>query len=180
MRTTGVLAFTLGCLSVAGCYHVTLEPIAPVAAERLPIAARVDVPAATATAIYEVHSGMAGFANSWTIDVGKAIVQYAGAYLPNAFMPGGDVTVRVELATFDVHDFEAHAAMRFTVVRGEQAIYDKTYQCRGEGYAARVVWGGAFAMKSAMRKTTDEALRMCFSQFLDDARVEHPTWVASS
>lgn len=162
---------------LAGCYHVRLEPIAPVAVERLPIAAKVDVPPATASATYDVHSMMAGGANTWTLEVGGAIVQYALAYLANAFQPGDDATVRVELTSFTVHDFEAHADMRFTVVRGDRTLADKAYQCKGEGYAARVVWGGAFAMKSSMRKTTDEALRDCFTRFLADAKAEQPTWV---
>jgi hypothetical protein len=133
----------------------------------------VEVPSATATAIGEVHSFQGG---NCVIEVGHAIVQYADAYLANAFMPGNDLTVRVELDAFSVHDFEAHADMRFTVLRGSSQLFQKTYQCMGAGYAARVIFAGGFAMKSSMRKTTDEALRQCFGRFLIDAKAESPTW----
>jgi hypothetical protein len=177
-RTAFMLALLVGGLT--GCYHVRLDPIAPVAAERLALAGTVDVPPATANATYDVHSAMAGGANTWTLEVGAAIVQYAQAYLGEAFQRGGDATIRVELTSFTVHDFEAHADMRFVVLRGATTVAEKTYQCHGEGYAARVVWGGAFAMKSSMRKTTDEALRDCFTRFLADARTEQPTWTAAT
>jgi hypothetical protein len=163
-----------------GCYQVRLDPIAPVATERLAFAAKVVVPPATAGMTYDVHSMMAGGANKWTLEVGAAVVQYADAYLANAFQPSDDVTIRVDLTSFTVHDFEAHADMRFTVTRGDKPVAEKTYQCKGEGYAARVIWGGAFAMKSSMRKTTDEALRDCFGRFLADAKGEHTTWVAAA
>jgi len=178
MRTAFMLALLVG--GVTGCYTVRLDPIAPVATERLALAATVDVPPATANATYDVHSAMAGGANTWTLAIGAAIVQYAQAYLGDAFQRGDEATIRVELTGFTVHDFEAHADMRFTVLRGGRTVVEKTYQCQGEGYAARVVWGGAFAMKSSMRKTTDEALRDCFKRFLADARTEHPTWVAGT
>lgn len=172
--------FALLTAGLTGCYHVRLEPIAPVATDRLSLAATVDVPSATASRTYDVRSGMAGVANSWTLEIGAAIVQYAQAYLSNAFPPGNDATIRVELTSFDVHDFEAHADMRFTVLRGGTTVAEKTYQCKGEGYAARVVWGGAFAMKSSMRKTTDEALRDCFRRFLADAKIEQTAWTGTS
>lgn len=179
MKSIPFILVMLG-IDLVGCYHVRLEPIAAVATERLPIAAKVDVPPATANAIYDVHSMMAGGANTWTLEVGTAVVQYAHAYLANAFQSGDDATVRVELTSFTVHDFEAHAEMRFTVVHGDRTVLEKTYQCKGEGYAARVVWGGAFAMKSSMRKTTDEALRDCFTRFLGDARMEQATWTGAA
>jgi hypothetical protein len=178
MKNSGSSSIMVLALAAAACTpHVQLEPIAPVASERISVAAHVEVPPATATAIGEVHSFQGG---NCVIEVGHAIVQYADAYLANAFMPGNDLTVRVELDAFSVHDFEAHADMRFTVLRGSSQLFQKTYQCMGAGYAARVIWAGGFAMKSSMRKTTDEALRQCFGRFLIDAKAESPTWASAS
>ena len=131
----------------------------------------------TANATPDVYSYQGG---GCTIEVGRAIVQYADAYLGSAFQPGNDVTVRVELDSFEVRNFEARMDMRYTIARGGQQVSQKTYHCAGRGYAARVVWAGAFAMESAMRKTTDEALRTCFTRFLEDAKREHPGWVPAS
>jgi len=164
---------------IAGCYHVTLAPPAPIAAPAPLLPATVDIPPETAQAEYVVRSFMAGGGNKWTVDVGRAIVDYANAYLPSAFPPGNMATVRIDLSHFDVHDFEAHVDLRFAVVSPGGTVFQQTYGGVGKGYAARVVWGGAFGMKSSMRKTTDEALRVCFERFLDDARAHAPEWVAT-
>ena len=97
------------------------------------------------------------------------MAQYANAYLGGA-TPNAGRTVRVDLERFDVHDFEAHAGMRFTVTDADRTVLESTYDCPGKGYAARVIWGGAFAMKSSTRKTIDEALRSWFEEFLAEAR----------
>jgi len=182
MTTNRLRAFTPATLALgmlAGCYHVTLPPPAAVPAAEQLLHARVDIPPETAQAEYTVHSAMAGGGNKWTIEVGRAIVDYANAYLPNAFPPGEGATVRIDLSHFDVHDFEAHVDLRFAVVTPRGTLFQQTYSTAGKGYAARVVWGGAFAMKSSMRKTTDEALRACFEQFLHDARPLAPVWVTA-
>ncbi len=168
---TGAIALTL----VAGCYHVRLEPPGAVASAPV-LPARVDIPPETAQAEYMVQSFMAGAANKWTIEVGRAIVDYANAYLPSAFPTGDRATVRIDLTHFDVHDFEAHVDLRFAVITPGGTLFQQTYSGVGYGYAARVVWGGAFAMKSSMRKTTDEALRACFESFLNDSRASAAKW----
>ena len=165
------------CLCAPGCYTVTLDAIPPQLVDApIPVAAKVDVPPATANYEYVVRSLMAGGANTWTIEVGKAIVQYADAFLSPAFLKGDQVTVQIDLQSFEVHDFEAHCSVQFTVRRGDAGIFQKTYTSQGVGYAARVVWGGAFAMKSSMRRTTDEALRSVFQQFLTDAHAQSGSW----
>jgi hypothetical protein len=169
----------VGLALLSGCYHVTLPPPAPVTAAEAFLPAHVLIPPETAQAEYTVTSGMAGGANRWTIAVGQAIVAYANAYLPSAFPSGDAATVRIDLGHFDVHDFEAHVDLRFAVVTPGGTLFQQTYTAAGKGYAARVVWGGAFAMKSSMRKTTDEALRACFEHFLDDARGLAPEWAAT-
>jgi hypothetical protein len=167
----------VGLALLLGCAHrVTLERPTAVAAPAPLLPARIDIPPDTATAVHRVTSAMAGGANRWEIGVGDAITAYADAYLPAAFPPGGDATVRIDLVRFDVHDFEAHVDMRFAVLRPDGTLFQQTYGCAGKGYAARVVWGGAFAMQSSMRRTTDEALRQCFEHFLDDARRVAPEW----
>jgi hypothetical protein len=177
LRSFTPAACALGLL--AGCYHVTLEPPAPIPAAEQLLHARVDIPPDTAEAEYTVHSAMAGGANKWTIEVGRAIVDYANAYLPSAFPPGNDASVRIDLSHFDVHDFEAHVDLRFAVVTPNGTLFQRTYSAAGKGYAARVVWGGAFGMKSSMRKSTDEALRICFEDFLRDARPLAPGWATA-
>ena len=171
----GVIALAL----LSGCYHVTLPPPEAVTMTGPLVPARVEIPPETAQAEYVVHSAMAGAGNRWTIAVGQAILDYADAYLPSSFPPGGATIVRIDLVHFDVHDFEAHVDLRFAVVSNGGTVFQQTYSAAGKGYAARVVWGGAFGMKSSMRRTTDEALRACFEQFLHDAQGLAPGWSAT-
>jgi hypothetical protein len=179
-RSCRVRRVVLAALALLAACHrrVALDPIASVPTAPLPLAATVRVSERTASYVYAANSFMAGGANQWDIEVGQAITQYADAYLAHAFEPGSDASVDIDLADFDIHDFEAHAAILFAVHRRDAELLRKTYECKGEGYAARVVWGGAFAMKSSMRQTTDEALRSCFAQFLADARAQAPAWAA--
>lgn len=161
----------------AGCYTVRLEPIPPVSTgEPMDLTAKIDTPPATAASKRTIRSGMAGVANSWTVDIGDAVVKYAAAYLSEAFPPGDDVTVRVDLIDYKVEGFAATTDLRFVVTDADRVLFDRNYRCVGDGYGGRVVLGGAFAMKSAMRRTTDDSLRSCFEQFLVDARAEEPRW----
>lgn len=163
-----------GFWSWAACTHsvsVSPETPRPTPLEaRIPVAITISIPARTATHVHSVRSIAAGSAHRWDIEVGKAIAEYANAYLLSAFPPGRDAVIQLDLENFDVHDFEAHCNLRFTVIRDGRRIFQRTYHGEGVGYAARVMWGGAMAMDSSMRRTTDEALRSLFEQFLADAR----------
>ena len=165
-------------LLTSGCYHVRLEQPASVATgDRIPVGARPLLPDETRRRVYVVRSGMAGIANSWTIEVGDAVTKYADAYLTHAFDPGDALTIRIDVVAFEVQGFAATTDLKFTVTdRAQQAVFQRDYRGVGKGRATGVVWGGAFAMKAAMRQTTDEALRSCFDQFLIDAR-QQGGWV---
>jgi hypothetical protein len=155
-------------LLCSGCYTVNLNSIPAVQGSPMPVTAQLDIPPETAVYTYDVRSMAAGAANRFRILVGESLVQYAGAYLRPAFPDGNDVTIRITINSFHVQDFEAHITARFMMNQRGRVILDRTYDAAGEGYFAQTVWGGAFAMKSSMRKTTDEALRSIFVQFLAD------------
>jgi hypothetical protein len=137
----------------------------------------VEIPEETAAFTYDVRSVASGAANRWRILVGEALVQYAEAYLGPVFPQGDEVSISVAIESFDVRDFEAHIDARFTVSREDETVFDKRYHANGKGYFARTAWGGAFAMKSSMRNTTDEALRSLFEQFLSDVHASYTGWV---
>ena len=65
---------------------------------------------------------------------------------------------------------------RFAVRKRGQVIFNRKYHAYGNGYFARTAFGGAFAMKSSMRATTDEALRSLFEQFLTDVNAKSTGW----
>ncbi len=174
-RLAGPLLLAL----LAGCYHVALTPPVPMVRETALLPARIEVPPTTAQTTYTFRSGLAGLANRWTIQVGQAVTDYAHAYLRDAFPPGDPATLTVDLTYFEVYNFAAHADLHFAVAAPNTVLFERTYTCVGQGHAGEVVSAGAFAMKAAMRQTTDEALRSCFAQFLADARTLAPTWAAT-
>ncbi len=51
-------------------------------------------------------------------------------------------------------------------------MLNRVYHGEGVGHFAQTALGGAFAMKSSMRKTTNEAMRNLFEQFREDLRKE--------
>jgi hypothetical protein len=156
---------------LSACSHsIALPPVSPVpsATAPSPLAATVSRPLKTATHVHVVRSGLAGYANTWEINVGEAITEYSKAFFANTITAGSESLIQIDLVSFDVGDFEARCELMFTIQKEGREVFQKSYQGKGLGYAARVVWGGAFAMKSSMRKTTDEAMRSIFSQFLQD------------
>jgi hypothetical protein len=177
MRVLACLLLSVAPLMLGGCYTVKLNPIPVVEASPLPISAAVEISEETSALTYDVNSFAAGAANRWRILVGEALVQYAEAYLRPVFPQGDDVSISVSIQSFDVHDFEAHIDAQFTVSREGEILFEKRYHTYGKGYFAQTVWGGAFAMKSSMRKTTDEALRSLFERFLSDVGASYTGWV---
>jgi hypothetical protein len=151
-----------------GCYTVQLPAIPEVAGRATTRTATTDIPIGSATYVYDVRSFVSGIGNRWRIEVGDALVKYANAYLRPIFPEGDDLRIQITVEGFDVRHFQAHIDSRFTVFRGTDVVFNKKYHAQGIGYYARTFWGGAFAMKSSMRKTTDEALRSLFEQFLAD------------
>jgi hypothetical protein len=155
-----------------GCYTVQLQPISEIPGQSFGETATIDVLEPSANYVYEVRSFAAGFGNRWRIDVGDGLVQYAEAYLRPVFPEGDDLRVQITIEGFDVRDFEAHVDARFAISRESEIVFNRKYHAQGVGHFAQTAWGGAFAMKSSMRKTTDEALRSLFEQFLTDMQRE--------
>ena len=153
------------------CGHsIALPPVSPIssATAPIPLGATVSIPVTTATHIHLVRSGLAGWANTWEIHVGKAISEYSKAYLANTITSGTDAVIQIDLVSFDVREFEARCELNFAIQRDGREVFQKSYYGKGLGYAARVVWTGAAGMESSMQKTTDEAMRSIFSRFLED------------
>jgi hypothetical protein len=171
------IALAAGYWLLSGCtYNVVLQPHPTTENTELPVSAEISIPEQTAQYHYDVSSATAGFANTFRIAVGPALVQYAEAFLRPVFKDGDDIVIEIVIKGFDVHDFEAHIDAQFIVTKDGFDVFDNVYHASGQGYYARTLWGGAFAMKSSMRETTHEALASLFRQFLNDAEYEYPDW----
>lgn len=163
-------------VSLTGCYNVALNPISPVSGSLIPINGRLEVPRQTADYTYDVRSAAAGYGNRFRIHVGKALAQYAKAYIDPVFVGKDNSIIRIVIENFDVHDFEAHIDASFLIEIENEMVFNKKYHANGTGYFAQTLWAGVFAMKSSMRKTLNEALRSLFEQFLEDASIGYREW----
>ncbi len=164
------------CTVLGGCHHVVLDPIPPVSTERLPVSAQFEIDPFSASYTFSMRSFAAGIANKWTIHVGDALTQYAQSYLNEAFAPGNGLAIAVKIENFDVEDFSARATLRFIVRRDAEERFNKVYLGVGKSYFGRTAMTGVFGMNGSMSKTTDEALRSVFEQFLVDARSRAAQW----
>ena len=82
------------CILLVGCTHmVRLEPHPMVDKSALPISAEIVIPRQTAQYYYDVKSALAGSANTFRIEVGPALVQYADSFLRPAFKDGNDIAI---------------------------------------------------------------------------------------
>ncbi|MGH8551600.1 MAG: hypothetical protein ACRERU_23945 [Methylococcales bacterium] len=172
-----ILSLT-GYLLLTGCTHyVVLEPHPVVEYTTLPISADIVIPEQTARYYYDVKSKMSGAVNTFRIEVGPALLQYAESFLGPVFERGDDVTIQIVILGFDVQAFEARINARFRVTQGGEIVFEKSYRAKGQGYYARTFWTRGFAMKSSMRNTTREALSSLFGQFLADVDIEYGNWI---
>lgn len=172
-----VLAIVAGA-SFGACHHVRLDPIPPAPVERLPLTARYDIEPLSTVYEFSMRSFAAGIANKWTIHVGEALSQYARAYLGEAFPPGDRLAISIAIERFEVDDFQARASVRFVVEDGAVERLNRVYLGTGNSYFKRTAMTGVFGMEGSMKKTTDEALRSVFEQFLADIRAQSNSWPA--
>jgi len=127
-----------------------------------------------------VRSFMAGAAHSWESEPGQMLMQVADVELPQMFaryklvdrLPEGDKAVHILELSVPEYRFESFRASvgvqaRFTSVDGRELL-ERLYRADGAGRGGRMFWGGAFAMKSAMRTSSLEAFKEIFSRLRAD------------
>jgi hypothetical protein len=164
-------------LFAVGCFTVPFNPVEPVQrATPIPYRASLTFPAETAAYTHSVRSWAAGIANSFQIRVGEQLQNYGHAYLDTAFLTGPELRIDIRVNDFDVAQFAAFIDATFTVQRSGNQVFQKQYVAKGGSYGGRTLLGGVFAMKSSMRRTTDDALRSLYEQFLADAGAAHTSW----
>ncbi len=126
-----------------------------------------------------VRSGMAGFAHSWVAFPGEMLVQVAEVEMPQVFSDSQLVTepsgaedryqLFLEVPYYSFSNHRATVRMRAELLDADkEQLLDQTYENQGDTYGARMFWGGAFGMKSAMRNSSLEAYQANFEQLRAD------------
>jgi hypothetical protein len=137
-----------------------------------------------------IHSFMTGIVNEWVVEPGDMLKQVADIELPQMFsgyefsttLPQrGEqpkrVIVELKVPSYSFENFHANVTVAATVYDEDRTqILEKTYSAEGFTQGAKMFWGGAFAMKSAIRQSSFDAYKKVFEQLRTDiaaASVHH-------
>ncbi len=129
-----------------------------------------------------IRAFMSGIANSWEVEPGDMLKQVADIELPQMFArydfsntykepANGAKWIILELAipSYRFEDFRASVSVSATAYEpGRRQLLQKTYSAEGETQGGKMFWGGAFAMKSAIRQSSLDAYKKIFAELRAD------------
>lgn len=179
MYAMGLLAFLL---IGSGCAHQVAFQDVDYRIDELkrdePVSVLIE-PAERARTV-SIRSFMAGAAHSWEAEPGQMLMQVADVELPQWFahyklvdqLPengGAGYILELSVPEYRFESFRASVGVqaRFTAMDGQELL-ERLYRADGPGRGGRMFWGGAFAMKSAMRTSSLEAFKEVFSRLRED------------
>ncbi len=167
---------------VAGCAHPVdfKTPAAESYSETLPCKAALHMDGDLKNKVYSSRSFGSGIANRWDVPIGKIVYDYADSYLSKGFdgfykvdspsgVNKGDVLIDIADIDYYMKGQAAHASIDIDVNNSKgNKTFNKEYQVDGPSGYGRVMLGGAFAQKSAIRQSTDVVLKDIFKSFMAD------------
>jgi len=174
-------------LATSGCIHHRIEfgdIQHSISMPKQNAAVIVVIDQATLDQTVDVHSWLTGIAHSWDARPGQMLKQVADIELPQMFssyevttayhLPTGEsgrLVLQLAVPNYRFENFHAtvtvHAIARASA---DPPIFDKTYMKEGDTQGGRMFWGGAFAMKSAIRQSSYDAYKKVFADLRDDLR----------
>lgn len=130
-------------------------------------ASEYSIAPATQAHHYEFRAVTTGYANLWMVDFGKVLdstmqspdVQRAfGRLMKSDDGKADDGLLVFDLQRYTFEEHGAHVSLKVTYRRGDQDVFTKVYDARGETQGGKMFWGGAFAMKNAIQQSTKLAM----------------------
>jgi hypothetical protein len=138
--------------------------------------------------VWSGRAASSGIIHRWDVPIGKTVNQYANSYLRTAFKEFNetetletkqayDILVKVEDINYYMANQAAHCDLTFTVEdsKGKQLFRNK-YSEVGPSEFGRVIGGGVFAQKSAIRQSSHVALEKIFGNFVKDIQTNYKNW----
>lgn len=131
-----------------------------------------------------IHSGTAGWAHYWDAQPGQMLKQVADVELPQIFkeyhfdstyeknnISEKTIILEMFITNYRFADFAANISVRI-IAHGDnnKTIFDNVYIGEGGSKAGKVLWTGAFGMKSAIRQSSLEAYQKIFTALREDLR----------
>lgn len=129
-----------------------------------------------------------GIANRWDVPIGRVVEQYADVHLNNGFYtyskiddlgkkPPHDILIKIVELNYYMASQAARCDLTFVIEDSKKrGVLRKKYHEDGPSEMGRVVAGGVFAQKSAIRQSTHIVLENIFKNFLADVQVNYKEW----
>jgi hypothetical protein len=184
VKIVRVLSFLLVACAVSACHHEIefqdVQYTVPSTAKSDGIVVVIDQ--ATLNRVDDIHSFMTGIAHSWDARPGVMMKQIADIEFPQMFgnyhtatsytepQTGNQrVTLMLSLLNYDFSNFHSSISMHAVAYGpGRSELLDKTYSGEGDTQGAKMFWGGAFAMKSAIRQSSIDVYKQMFASLRGD------------
>ncbi len=167
----------LGCTHVVG-FHPVKTPSEIDA--KTGVGIRLYMAPELKSATHSFRAFGSGIANTWVVDYGARVHEFAVTYLPAAFEDFQEVDSPIEpkatevLLTivnveYVVKGQAAHITMDVEATNASGTkILTQQYATRGWSGSGAVLGGGAFAQKGVTRSSTDQALKEIFLTLIGD------------
>jgi hypothetical protein len=187
-RTARALVVLLMAVAATGCAHqVSFQDAKYETSAKQQAASVVAViDQATLENKVEVRSFMTGIAHSWEAQPGDMLKQVADIELPQMFAnyefsntakeprgTGPGLVLGFAVPSYTFADFHADVSVAVVAkARGGNVLFEKTYSAQGDTQGGKMFWGGAFAMKSAIRQSSLDAYKKIFAQLRTDLEAD--------
>lgn len=170
---------------LSGCFHheIRFEEIGYTLEQKQLDAGLVAfIAPATVAQRQPINSIMTGAAHTWEARPGEMLKQIAEVEFPQMVRSyrtaseyeepkEGAKRLSVELLVqhYDFSEFHATVVVQAKAYgSGHVQLFDKSYREEGDTQGAKMFWGGAFAMKSAIRQSSFEAYKKVFARLRAD------------
>ncbi|MCC7015224.1 MAG: hypothetical protein IT454_21880 [Planctomycetes bacterium] len=175
-------------LILASCvtHRVQFEDLQPrVAAAHQAGSLTVVIDAATRAHETPIKSAMAGMGNTWIVQSGRMLVQMSDTEFPKLYggytlleaAPASSTSpvLYLGLASYSFADLHANVTLTARATdAGGKLLLEKSYSGTGETQGGKMFWGGAFAMRSALRQSSHTAFAQAFEALLKDLAAPAP------
>ncbi len=179
-----LLALLMAAVVLGGCAHQVAFQDAHYAIDTQRYSRRVVAVIDDATLHNQVaiRSFMTGIAHSWNAEPGLMLKQVADIELPQMFVQyryadavadakieDRPLVLEMFVPSYTFADFHATVTVRAVASTADhQQLFDHSYTATGATQGGKMFWGGAFAMKSAVRQSSIDAYRKIFAQLRGD------------
>ena len=195
-RKIFALVLVIASVGASGCAHqVTFQDAHyQIGAKQQAANVVAVIDQATLNNKVEIRSWMAGIANGWEVEPGDMLKQVVDIELPQMFAAyefstndkepsgtGPGLILRFTIPNYTFSDFHANVSVAVMAkARAGRLLFEKTYSAEGDTQGGKMFWGGAFAMKSAIRQSSLDAYKKIFVQLRTDLEVQMSQQVVTS